>query len=289
MIYVGTCGYAYRDWVGPFYPTRPHHLTPEEFLPYYASKFRAVEIDSTYYHVPKWRNIHALNRRTPADFRFSFKAPATVTHPPEVRGRVHDDARLLADRLSGLRASGKLACVLAQFPNSFAVNELNEEYVRRVVEAFDGIPVVVEFRRRQWQSNKTLALLRELGAGYCNVDMPSYDTLLAPSADATSAIGYVRMHGRNAQTWWTGTNVTRYDYDYALDDLVPWSDRVAELEAQTEETFVFFNNHARGQAARNARIMEGLLKDRYGETASEIIALAPDPIAEQPSLPGLVP
>jgi uncharacterized protein YecE (DUF72 family) len=287
MIYVGTCGYSYRDWVGPFYPARPHALAPNEFLKYYARNFRAVEIDATYYRVTELQTIRSMDRRTPPGFRFTVKAPATVTHPAEVRSRVHADAHLLAERLSGLRSSGKLACILAQFPNSFGASEVNHEYVRRVVDAFDGIPVVVEFRRRQWQSEKTLSFLREIGAGYCNVDMPSYDTLLGPSADATSQIGYVRMHGRNAQTWWTGTNVTRYDYDYSVDDLVPWADRVAELEAQTSDTFVFFNNHARGQAARNAQVMEALLEERYGEASPEVMASVSPVAAEQPSLPGM--
>lgn len=287
MIYVGTCGYAYRDWVGPFYPARPRALAPSEFLRYYASVFPAVEIDASYYRVPDSHTIETMNGRTPAEFRFTFKAPGTVTHPAEVRSRVHEDAQLLAERLGELRASGKLACVLAQFPNSFGTSEANHEYVRRVVDAFGGTPVVVEFRRREWQSEKTLSFLREIGAGYCNVDMPSFRTLLGPSADATSRIGYVRMHGRNAQNWWTGTNVTRYDYDYGVDDLVPWSNRIAELEAQTHDTFVFFNNHARGQAANNARLMESLLEERYGDAAPRILARIPSKATEHPSLPGL--
>lgn len=287
MIYVGTCGYAYRDWVGPFYPTRPHHTPPGEFLPYYAKRFCAVEIDATYYRVPDWRTIHGMNRRTPPGFRFSFKAPSTVTHPPESRARVHDDAKLLAERLSSLRVSGKLACVLAQFPNSFGPNETNEEYLRRVVAAFEPIPVVVEFRRREWQASKTLELLSSIGAGYCNVDMPSYANLLTASADATSRIGYIRFHGRNAKNWWTGTNVTRYDYSYSAEELAPWSDRAAELEAQTEQTFVFFNNHARGQAPHDAAVFARLLDDRYGALAAEVVARTNEQERDQPALPGL--
>jgi uncharacterized protein YecE (DUF72 family) len=278
VIYVGTCGYAYRDWVGPFYPKGLQRITPAEYLSFYASRFSAVEIDSSYYHVPKWANVHAMNRKTPPEFRFSFKAPATVTHPPEVRSRVHDDAKLLADRLSSLRSSGKLVCILAQFPNSFGATETNEEYVRNTVTAFDGIPVVVEFRHRGWQTPRTIAFVRDIGAGYCNVDMPSYPTLLAPSEDATSGIGYVRLHGRNAQTWWTGTNVTRYDYEYGEEELVPWSDRIADLEAQTQQTMVFFNNHARGQAPKNAAMLVKLLSERYGERAEGLLMRPPAPL-----------
>lgn len=284
MIYVGTCGYAYRDWVGPFYPPT---LRPAEMLRFYAERFSAVEVDASYYGVPERRTIASMSARTPPEFRFSFKVPATVTHVPEAGARVHEDAARLMDALAPLRESGKLACVLAQFPNSFAATGKSEAYLRRVVGALDGIAVVVEFRRHEWQSPRTLDMLREIGAGYCNVDMPSYATLLGPSSDSTSSIGYVRLHGRNARNWWTGTNVTRYDYDYTAAELLPWSDRVADLEAQGPQTYVFFNNHARGNAAGNAQLMEALLADRYGETAERVLARAPSRASTQEALPGI--
>lgn len=284
MIHVGTCGFAYRDWLGPFYPPK---LRSAEMLPFYAARFAAVEIDSSYYGVPERRSIASMDARTPKGFRFSVKAPATVTHRPEPRGRVHEDAARLADALVPLRESGKLACVLAQFPNGFHATIEHEHYLARVVEAFEGIPVVVEFRCREWQSAHALALLREIGAGYCNADMPSYETLLAPSSDATSEIGYVRLHGRNARNWWSGTNVTRYDYEYSAAELMPWCDRIADLEAQSAHTYVFFNNHARGQAARNAQLLDALLEERYGTAAERVLARAPGGVPAQPSLPGM--
>lgn len=273
MIYIGTCGFSYRDWVGSFYPAK---TKPGEMLPYYARRFAAVEIDSSYYAVPEARSFAAMAARTPERFRFSVKAPATVTHPPDASVPVHDDAARLVEALEPLREARKLACVLAQFPNGFGVDETNEEYVRRVVAAFDGVPVVVEFRRRDWQSPRTLALLREIGAGFCNVDMPAFSTLLHPSSDATSEIGYVRFHGRNSTTWWKGTNVTRYEYDYTEEELLPWCGRIAEIEEQAPQTFVFFNNHARGQAAKNARMLATMMQ-QYPDEEPE----------EQPSLPGL--
>lgn len=269
MIYVGTCGFAYRDWVGPFYPAR---IRQPEMLPYYARHFAAVEIDSSYYAVPDARTFASMNARTPPNFRFSVKAPQSVTHPPDPAARVHDDARALVEATAPLIEAGKLACVLAQFPNGFGPGERNESYVRAVVEAFDGVPVVVEFRRRDWQRPQTLDLLREIGAGYCNVDMPAFSTLLHPSSDATSAVGYVRFHGRNAKTWWKGTNVTRYDYEYREDELEPWAPRIAEIDEQTSQTLVFFNNHARGQAARNARTLSTILERQYGDAASRVLA-----------------
>ncbi len=285
MIYVGTCGFSYRDWIGSFYPPKTR---PGEMLALYARAFPAVEIDSSYYGVPESRTVESMTRRTPDGFRFSFKAPQTVTHPPDPASlRVHDDAKALVSALQPALAAEKLACVLAQFPNAFRPTLEREEYLRRVVAAFGGLPVVVEFRNRQWQRSETIDLLRELGAGYANVDMPNLEGLLAPSSDVTGAVGYVRFHGRNARTWWKGSNVTRYDYLYSPDELVPWADRIAEIEAQSPDTYVFFNNHANGQAPRNAETIVALLDRRYGPYARDHVAHAPDDQPRQTPLPGM--
>lgn len=272
MIYVGTCGFSYKDWIGPFYPPK---IKPAEMLPFYAGAFPAVEIDSSYYGVPQPRTVASMTARTPAHFRFSFKAPATVTHAADLAGpRIHDDAYLLMESVAPAAAAGKLACILAQFPNGFKPEGDGEAYVRRVVEAFAGVRVVVEFRNRAWQRPATLALLRELGAGYANVDMPHLEGLLHPSSDAAGPVGYVRLHGRNAKNWWRGTNVTRYDYAYEIEELAPWIDRIAEIESQVEDTYVFFNNHHIGKAAINAEMLEALLDERYGGDAAGIVAHA---------------
>ena len=280
VIYVGTCGFAYKDWVGPFYAPK---TKPLEMLAHYARAFRAVEIDSTYYAVPSARSVGSMVARTPPGFRFSFKAPHTVTHPPDPIGlNVHADAKLLLESIEPARDAGKLACVLLQFPNAFKPEGNRETYVRRAVESFEGVAVVVEFRNAQWQRPQTMAMLEEVGAGYCNVDMPRLEGLLHPSADVSGSIGYVRFHGRNAKTWWRGTNVTRYDYLYTAEELQPWADRIAEVEERAQETYVFFNNHANGKSARNAEMMQALLDDRYGESARAAVAHAAGGLPEQP-------
>jgi uncharacterized protein YecE (DUF72 family) len=283
VIYVGTCGFAYKDWIGPFYPLA---TKPAEMLPFYARSFACVEIDSSYYGVPQARSVASMVKRTPANFRLSFKAPQTVTHPADPASlNVHDDAKLLLESVEPAMASGKLGCVLLQFPNGFKPEGSREIYVARAVEAFDGVPVVVEFRNAMWQRPETMVMLRELGAGYCNVDMPHLEGLMHPSSDATSQVGYVRFHGRNAKTWWRGTNVTRYEYLYTADELLPWTDRVAEIEAQAKNTYVLFNNHSNGRAAKNAEMFEALLDERYGPEAESVVAHASGtPNPEQGSL-----
>ncbi len=86
--------------------------------------------------------------------------------------------------------------------------------------------------------------------------------------------------------WWKGTNVTRYDYAYANEELAPWCDRIADVEAQTQRTLVFFNNHARGQSTRNATMLVELLQRRYGEAAGAVLAHAAPEEPLQQGLPG---
>jgi uncharacterized protein YecE (DUF72 family) len=282
VIYLGTCGFSYKEWVGPFYPPK---TKAAEMLAFYAQRFSAVEIDSTYYGVPAPRVVESFAARTPAGFRFSFKVPQTVTHRADPSSlRVHDDARALSEAIRPAAHSGKLACVLAQFPNGFAPEGENETYVRRVVEAFEGVPTVVEFRNRRWQRPSTLELLGSLGAGYANVDMPRLEGLLAPSSDVTGGVGYVRFHGRNAKTWWRGSNVTRYDYAYSCEELVPWVDRIADIEAQSRDTYVFFNNHANGRAPHDAERILALLDERYGSQVEQYVAQVAGSGPSQPSL-----
>jgi uncharacterized protein YecE (DUF72 family) len=279
MIYIGTCGFSYKDWIGTFYPGT---VRQDEMLPYYARCFKAVEVDSSYYGVLQPQTIERMNARTPADFRFCFKVPQTVSHAPEAaQARVHDDARAFVESVAPIVDAGKFGCALLQFPNGFRPTGRAENYVRAAIEALQPLPVTVEFRNREWQKPEYFDLLNELGAGWCNVDMPGYETLMRPSSDVSGAIAYVRFHGRNASKWWTGDNTTRYDYDYTPDELVPWSDRVAEMEDRARTTFAFFNNHARGNAARNAELFIDLLRERYGPAADEILPERAAPPGQQ--------
>ncbi len=279
MIYVGTCGFSYKDWIGTFYPGT---VRSEEMLPYYASTFKAVEIDSSFYGVLQPQTVERMNARTPADFRFCFKVPQTVSHAPDAaQGRVHDDARAFVESVAPIADAGKFGCALLQFPNGFRPNERTEAYVLAAVEALQPLPLTVEFRNREWQTPTYFELISELGVGWCNVDMPGYDTLMRASSDVSSDVAYVRFHGRNASKWWTGDNRTRYDYDYTADELEPWGNRVAEMEERAKTTFAFFNNHARGNAARNAELFVDLMRERYGSLADEIMPERSRPPGQQ--------
>ena len=261
---VGTCGFSYRDWIGPVYPPG---TTSGEMLERYARRFATVEIDATYYRVPGIATFASMARRTPNGFRFTAKLPSNATHLPDAGAGVHDDVLRLRRNLEPLIEAGKFACVLMQFPNAFHPNNATHAYLARLRESLDDLALVAEFRHRDWQSEETLGLLREFDIGFVNVDQPHFKTLMNASSDTTSRIGYVRFHGRNAATRWRGTNQTRYDYLYQPAELEPWVDRIADLAANDDvrEIFAYFNNHRNGQAVRNAEMLEAMIEARFPE------------------------
>lgn len=254
MIYIGTSGYSYDDWVGPFYPKG---LPKNEWLAYYAREFPACEVNFTYYRLPNARTLAAMAARTPPGFIFTVKASQELTH-----GREDPDAAFVAFRtgIGPLVERGCLGCVLAQFPYSFHATAENRAYLQRFRDRLEGLPTVIEFRNRAWVSDETFGLLRELGLGYCCVDEPRLPGLIPPVAVATGPVAYVRFHGRNAKKWWQHENAyERYDYTYSEEELREWQPKIQSLDGQTEVTFVFANNHWQGQAVSTARQLRMML------------------------------
>jgi uncharacterized protein YecE (DUF72 family) len=113
MIYVGTSGFSYDDWVGPFYP---EGLAPYLWLSYYARHFKACELNFTYYRQPDRSTLKGLARRVPKGFLFTVKAYQGITHSREATDA---DFREFLAGIEPLAQEGKLGCILAQFPYSF--------------------------------------------------------------------------------------------------------------------------------------------------------------------------
>jgi len=254
MIYVGTSGYSYDDWVGPVYPP---DLPKKDWLSFYAQEFQTCEINYTYYRLPDAKTLAAMARKTPSGFIFTVKASQELTHG---RDDPEEAFNAFGAGVAPLVDQGKLGCILAQFPFSFHATPENRDYLRRFRERLQGLPVVIEFRNRAWLEPQTSDLLRELDLGFCCVDEPRLKGLLPPIAVATSAIAYVRFHGRNAKKWWRHENAyERYDYTYSVEELREWEPKILDLDEQSEKTFVFANNHWQGQAVGTARQLRLLL------------------------------
>jgi uncharacterized protein YecE (DUF72 family) len=258
MIHVGTCGFSYREWAGPFYPPA---IKPQAMLAYYAARFTAVEIDSTYYAIPKASMFESMAQRTRQEFRFCVKAPGSITHVPADAAPERSDFDAFAECLDPLQRRGRLAVVLAQFPGAFRPGREAFGRLESLRREWPDMQLVAEFRHRDWQRDSVLRILQGLDIGWCNVDEPALQSLMHPDAQVTSAVGYIRFHGRNAAKWWKQERASaeRYDYLYTVEELTDWLPRIADVAERAKETFVFFNNHRNGQAATNARQMAELL------------------------------
>jgi len=254
MIYLGTSGFSYEDWVGNFYPLG---MPKREWLTYYAREFAACEVNATFYVLPKPSVLKAMVEKTGEGFVFSIKAHQGMTHHLEDSAAIFEAFRQV---LEPVIAAGKLGCILAQFPYSFKLNRRNWDYLRLFQERMGGLPVVIEFRNAQWLRSEVFGWLRHLDLGFCCVDEPPLPNLLPPVAEATSKIGYVRLHGRNSAKWWQHEQAyERYDYSYTPQELSEWLPRIRKLESMSEKTFIFANNHWQGQAVSTIRQLRKML------------------------------
>lgn len=254
-IRIGTSGYSYNDWRRVFYPAG---LKAADMLAYYAQRFPAVEINTTYYRPPTAAVLARMAAKVPAGFEFAVKAHKLITHGESF---APDACSAFHCALAPLREAGSLGAVLAQFPSSFHRTPQNEEFLARLRDALPEDPLVVEFRHHGWVTDATWELLRSLDIGYCCVDEPALRGLVPPVARVTSAVGYVRFHGRNAAEWWKHEHGwQRYNYLYSEAELAEWVPRVEEVASRAAKTYVFFNNHYIGQAGQNARMLAELLR-----------------------------
>ena len=253
---LGTSGYSFRDWVGPFYPEG----TPaSEYLPLYARHFDSVEVNSTYYGIPHPRVMEQMARKTPDGFHFVVKLNKAMTHESSTDAKLYRD---FLDILEPLKAAGKYDGLLGQFPWGFKRDADHERHLVAIRELLVDEPLHVEFRHDSWLTPELKPWLEQYQLGYCVVDEPRLEGLLPPVALVTTEDAYVRMHGRNAKSWWQGDRSSRYDYDYSQRELEEWITRIQELAQQARRTYLFFNNCHAGQAARNAKLMQELLRQQ---------------------------
>ncbi|MCK4607524.1 MAG: DUF72 domain-containing protein [candidate division Zixibacteria bacterium] len=244
-IRVGTSGYSFADWRGPFYPER---IDKGKMLDHYVRYFRTVEINSTYYGIPHPAVMANIARKTPAGFDFMVKVPQSFTHR---RTDLEKDLSLYRDALEPIVESGKLAGLLAQFPYSFKFSRDGLDYLSICREALSPHRLFVEFRHDGWVNREMYNHLKSEGIGYVCVDEPPLHGLLKPDCFATTDTAYIRLHGRNSEQWWDG-GALRYDYSYSQEELREWKQKIEKLRAKINSAYVFFNNCHLGQAAGNA-------------------------------------
>ena len=253
LINIGTAGYSYKDWIGPFYP---EGIKPEDMLEYYSNHFSFVEVNSSYYHMPGLRLFEGMDTKTPDDFKFAVKLFKGFTHEKNMD---RENANKFLYSLQPIVRSGKFLCLLIQFPYSFHFNQNNMDYLKTLRDWFEDTQINVEFRNRKWINESTIELLKKENLGFVCVDEPDIKGLVGKVAVSTTNLAYVRMHGKNRKAWYNGKGNERYDYMYSREELFDWLPRVRELDVSSGYTVISFNNHPIGKAIESARIMRELL------------------------------
>jgi uncharacterized protein YecE (DUF72 family) len=264
---IGPAGWSYPDWGGYVYPARrPKEFHEPAFL---AQFFDTIEINTSFYgpmrpgHAHQWVEYVSANPR----FLFTAKLWQKFTHEailatPKAKITAEDE-RVVRAGFDVLRNAGKLGAVLLQFPFSFHRNAETTVYLKALLQRFADYTLAVEVRHASWHDDEIFAMLREHKAAFCNIDQPLIGRSLAPSSQLTAPTGYVRLHGRRYDTWFsddaTIPSHERYNYLYSTEELSPWADRIRTVAEKARDVFVVTNNHYLGKGVVNALQLISLL------------------------------
>ncbi|MBT1247074.1 MULTISPECIES: DUF72 domain-containing protein [unclassified Thermosipho (in: thermotogales)] len=233
MIYIGTSGFQFDDWIGTVYPK---DIKKAQMLNYYIGKytFNTVELNYTYYRMPKYKGIVSLLRKTPRNFIFSIKLYGGITHEKDLE---------LVDKFlqetCEMENENRLIGYLAQFPFSFKKNPENEGYLYKLSKKIKNL--FVEFRHISWVDFKTKDF------EIITIDQPQLKDFYPFKINANEKL-YVRLHGRNKK-WFEGDVKTRYNYNYKRKELLEIYEKIKDFKG---EKYIYFNNCYRGYALLNA-------------------------------------
>ncbi|HWC36908.1 MAG TPA: DUF72 domain-containing protein [Acidimicrobiales bacterium] len=286
-ILVGTASWTDRSLVtSGWYPEGVS--SAEDRLRHYASRFRLVEVDSTYYALPRQVMVRDWASRTPADFTFDVKAFSLLTQHPTRRqsiprgidvesekatvylkdldehgiGQVWD--RFL-DGVDPLRRTGKLGCLVFQFPPWFTSRKANRDYVVDCADRAAADRIAVEFRSPSWftpeEQERTFALLAEHSMALVCPDMPQrLDKGLPRLAEATSSeLAVMKFHGRNREGWDESTFQGLTNYRYRPRELEGRVPDLRRLAREAAEVHVVFRNMHGDNAVTNAAQLQELV------------------------------
>ena len=235
--FIGTSGWYYQHWYGPFYP---EGLSKEKLLPYFAQSFNTVELNNTFYHLPKETTVKGWYKKAPKDFVFAVKASRFITHIKRL-ANLGDSLEVFLKRAYLLRR--KLGPILYQLPPSMKKDS------KRLRSFLEKLPKkernVVEFRHWSWLDEEIFSLLKEFSVAHCIISMPNFPIVVKATADFV----YIRMHG--------GSILYRSNYSRAkLKTCAGW---IKKFLKDGLDTYVYFNNDAYGYAVKNAMTLKKIL------------------------------
>ena len=238
QIFIGTSGWNYKHWLGPFYP---EDLPDKEMLSFYAQHFDTVEINNTFYHLPSFKTLRTWRETVPRKFTFAVKGSRFITHMKKLKAPKTSTKKFFtrAEKLED-----KLGPILFQLPPHWGCDP------DRLADFLDALPsrhrYVFEFRDQSWHTKKVYDLLKKHNAAFCIYDLAGKESPL----EITAAFTYIRLHGPTQAA---------YAGSYPPQSLKKWARRTKEWGKDLKAVYFYFNNDPTGHAVRNAMKLKALI------------------------------
>jgi len=245
-IHIGTSGWHYEHWKGPFYP---EDMSTDDFLGYYADRFQTVEINNTFYQLPERETVVQWRRTVPESFIFAVKANQYITHMKKLKDPEEPVSNFLA-RIQALEE--KLGPVLFQLPPHW---NFNKERLESFLESLPhDLECAFEFRDESWFNEDAYSLLAKHNAAFCIYHLAGR---LSPKR-LTSDLVYVRLHGPESP----------YQGQYSDDALSEWSNDLRQWAEDGRGVFCYFDNDEAGYAAQDAQTLMQTVVQSNPDSAS---------------------
>jgi len=236
-IHVGCSGWNYRHWRGRFYPEK---MAVKRWFDHYASIFGAVELNTSFYHLPKPDTFSKWHDQAPQGFRYAVKAPRFITHMKKLK----DCAEPVGEFLDRARKLGPtIGPILYQLPPKWTLNRGRLEEFLLLLPG--DLTHVFEFRETSWMSEEVLALLDAHGIAFCVHDMLGSAT----PRWASGQIAYIRFHGGQGKYWGR----------YSDELLLGWTDWIVEQSRIGREIWCYFNNDIDAHAIDDALTLRAMI------------------------------
>jgi uncharacterized protein YecE (DUF72 family) len=246
-IRIGTSGFHYKHWKGPFYPQK---MPDAAMLDFYTRHFDTVELNNSFYRLPTAAAFECWRNATPENFLFAVKASRFITHNKKLKDPENAIDNLLP---RAAHLGQKLGPVLFQLPPKWRVNPERLQSLLQILPR--DIRYAFEFRELSWMTDEICTILRQANAAFCIYELAGYRSPLSVTADFT----YVRLHGPESG---------KYQGSYSEQQLSQWARQIECWAKQLKAIYFYFDNDQAGYAATNALRLREIVFGRSLKRAS---------------------
>ena len=239
-VYIGTSGWSYEHWKGLFYP---EDIKKKDWFGYYSEHYDTVELNNTFYHLPKASTFEKWAAESPAGFVFCVKANRYITHvkklnePGQSVGKFMERAYKLGE---------KLGPILYQLPPNL---HINVDKLRKFLEVLpEWVENFFEFRHASWFCDEVYGILDDFGAGFCIHDLVDGWC----EKIVTGGKIYLRFHGASG----------KYEGAYSDEELESWAKWIKSMRGRVEHIYAYFNNDANAEAINNSKTLKEFVFDQ---------------------------